>query len=119
MAAPILSAVIKVARTVVLYHVYTERQIEIRNITREKGTREADARQFGTTTYVRATPSSERKKGRPTSAVISISGGTTKLAKDSSSRTDSWPDSKFLSGDTGPDAERLEDDREIHHASFL
>ncbi|PNP44426.1 hypothetical protein TGAMA5MH_03816 [Trichoderma gamsii] len=50
---PILSAVIKVARIVVLYHVYTERQVEIRNIMREKGVREADARQFGTSMFAR------------------------------------------------------------------
>lgn len=35
------------------------------------------------------------------------------LAKDSSSCTGSWPDSEFLSGDTEPDAERLEGDREL------
>ncbi|KAL6789481.1 hypothetical protein GGI42DRAFT_347251 [Trichoderma sp. SZMC 28013] len=40
---PILSAVIKVARIVV----------EIRNIMREKGVREADARQFGTSMFAR------------------------------------------------------------------
>lgn len=50
---PVLSAVIKVARIVVLYHVYTERQAEIRTIMEEKGINEADARQFGTSMFAR------------------------------------------------------------------
>jgi hypothetical protein len=50
---PVLSAVIKVARIVVLYNVYTERQAEIRTIMAEKGIREADARQFGTSIFAR------------------------------------------------------------------
>jgi hypothetical protein len=50
---PILSAVIKVARIVVLYHVHTERQTEIRTIMEEKGIGEAEARRFGTSMFAR------------------------------------------------------------------
>ncbi|PNP44458.1 hypothetical protein TGAMA5MH_03804 [Trichoderma gamsii] len=50
---PVLSAVIKVARIVVLYDVYTDRQAEIRTIMREKNMREADARQLGTSMFTR------------------------------------------------------------------
>ena len=40
---PILSAVIKVSRIMVLYHVYSERQMEIREIMWQKNIGEADA----------------------------------------------------------------------------
>ncbi|TQV97388.1 hypothetical protein IF1G_04628 [Cordyceps javanica] len=40
----VLSAVIKVARILVLYHVYNERQAKVRAIMEERGMREADAR---------------------------------------------------------------------------
>ena len=50
---PTLSAVIKVARIVVLHQIYTERQAEIRTIMEERGIREADARQLGTSMFAR------------------------------------------------------------------
>jgi superfamily II DNA helicase RecQ len=50
---PVLSAVIKVARIVVLYHIYNERQGEVRAIMEEKGIQEAEARQFGTSMFAR------------------------------------------------------------------
>lgn len=50
---PVLSAVIKVARIVVLYDVYIKRQAEIRNIVRVQGVTASEARQSGMSMFER------------------------------------------------------------------
>ena len=48
----ILSAVIKIAYIMVLYHIYSEYQAEVCTIIEEKGIREADIRQFGISMFI-------------------------------------------------------------------
>lgn len=50
---PVLLAIIKVVRIIILYHVYTKWQAKIRTIIEEKGINKANARQFSISIFAR------------------------------------------------------------------